>query len=185
MRLSFFMRVIYIFLFLITIILCSCSSSVSSIDDTVAINPQNVILFYLDSLKGHNLLKISEVNGQIDTNLITNANWAKEMDFLEDLNTNKPAFKGALQIDSLRKNDTLVYTLICNENNIKLKKVTLKYYKQQLIDLTATLSTSNFLFNTYKEIYFNPLQGYTIKGFQKLDKTDKLKVDYFINCKKG
>jgi hypothetical protein len=39
---------------------------------------------------------------------------------------------------------------------------------------------SNFLFNNAKEIYFNPLKGYCIKGFQKLDLLSNHEVAYTI-----
>ena len=143
-------------------------------------NPQDIILFFLDSLKHHALIKVLTVNGQSDTIKITHADWMKEMDFLEAINTNKPAYRGTLSIDTSRNVDTLIYHLSCSDKKLNLKEAYIHYHKQQLMHMTLKSFGSNFLFNNAKEIYFNPLKGYSIKGFQQLDLLSNHEVNYTI-----
>jgi hypothetical protein len=104
----------------------------------------------------------------------------KEMDFLEAINTNKPAYRGTLSIDTSRNVDTLIYHLTCSDKKLNLKEAFIHYHQNQLMHMTLKSFGSNFLFNNAKEIYFNPLKGYSIKGFQKLDLLSNHEVDYTI-----
>lgn len=143
-------------------------------------NPQDIILFFLDSLQHHDLLKVVTVNEQSDSFEIAQADWIKEMDFLEAINTNKPAYKGTLSIDTSRIADTLIYHLTCSDKKLNVKEAFIHYHKQQLMHMTLKSFGNNFLFNNAKEIYFNPLKGYSIKGFQKLDLLSNHEVNYTI-----
>mgnify|MGYP006888933347 CR=1 FL=1 len=143
-------------------------------------NPQDIILFFLDSLQNHDLKKVVTVNGQSDTLIIAHADWIKEMDFLESININKPAYKGTMSIDTSRSADTLIYHLICNDKKLNLKEAFIYYHNEQLLHMTLKSFGSNFLFNKAKEIYFNPLKGYYIKGFQKLDLLSNHEIEYVI-----
>ena len=163
------------------LLLTSCENSKKQgAINKVTMNPQDIILFFLDSLQHHDLKKVVTVNGQSDTIKIAHADWIKEMDFLEAINTNKPAYRGTLQLDSTSLNDTLVYHLVCNDQKLILKEASIYYYKNQLLHMNMKSFGSNFLFNNAKEIYFNPLKGYSIKGFQKLDLLSNHEVDYTI-----
>ena len=148
--------------------------------NNVRMNPQDIILFFLDSLKHHDILKVVTVNEQTDSFKIAKADWIKEMDFLEAINTNKPAYKGTLSIDTSRIADTLIYHLICSDKKLNLKEAFIYYHHNQLMHMTLKSFGSNFLFNNAKEIYFNPLKGYCIKGFQKLDLLSNHEVAYTI-----
>lgn len=146
----------------------------------VTMNPQAIILFFLDSLQHTDLTKIVSINNQTDTFKIAHADWIKEMDFLEALNTNKPAYKGTLMLDTTRNLDTLVYHLTCRDKKLNLQEAYISYYRNQLLHMTVKSSNSNFLYNNAKEIYFNPLKGYCIKGCQQLDVISKHEVAYSI-----
>jgi hypothetical protein len=165
--------------------LCACSNeNDKSALKQVSMNPQDIVLFYLDSLKNCDLEKIVTVNNNSDTFKITHADWIKEMDFLEAINTNKPAYKGTLELDSVYLKDTLIYHLVCNDQKLNLKEASIYYYKHQLLHMSMKSFGSNFLFNNAKEIYFNPLKGYSIKGFQKLDLLSKQEIAYRIQVNK-
>jgi len=170
-----------IFCCLTALLMLACGNNQTvSLKRQVSINPQDIVLFYLDSLQHHNLIKVVTVNGNSDTNKIMRANWIKEMDFLEAINTNKPAYKGTLSMDTMRIVDTLVYHLTCNDQKLNLKEVFIYYHQNQLLHMTMKSFGSNFLFNNAKEIYFNPFKGYLIKGFQNLDVLSKQQIEYTI-----
>jgi len=170
-----------VFFLIASFIFTSCEDSNKGVAlNSVTMNPQDIILFFLDSLKHHDLNKIVTINGQSDTIKIANANWIKEMDFLEAINTNKPAYKGTLSIDTNRIADTLIYHLTCSDKKLNLKEAFIHYHHNQLMHMTLKSFGSNFLFNNAKEIYFNPLKGYSIKGFQKLDLLSNHEVAYTI-----
>ena len=143
-------------------------------------NPQDIVLFFIDSLQHHDLLKVVTVNNKTDTIRKLNADWLKEMDFLEAVNINKPAYKGTIVMDSMRTGDTLVYKLTCSDNKLNVKYASMHYFGDRLMHMTISSSGSNFLFSTAKEIYFNPLKGYIIKGFQNLDMLSEKPVEYRI-----
>jgi hypothetical protein len=173
------------FIFFLAALLISCADNKNQVAvNKVTMNPQDIILFFLDSLKHHDLIKVLTVNGQSDTIKITHADWMKEMDFLEAINTNKPAYRGTLSIDTSRNVDTLIYHLTCSDKKLNLKEAYIHYHKQQLMHMTLKSFGSNFLFNNAKEIYFNPLKGYYIKGFQQLDLLSNHEVAYTIMVKK-
>ena len=166
---------------LLATLLISCADNKNQVAvNNVTMNPQDIILFFLDSLQHHDLIKIVTVNGQSDTLTIARADWIKEMDFLEAINTNKPAYRGTLSIDTSRNVDTLIYHLTCSDKKLNLKEAFIHYHQNQLMHMTLKSFGSNFLFNNAKEIYFNPLKGYSIKGFQKLDLLSNHEVDYTI-----
>jgi hypothetical protein len=169
------------FILFLAALLISCADNKNQVAvNKVTMNPQDIILFFLDSLKHHDLIKVVTVNGQSDTIKITHADWMKEMDFLEAINTNKPAYRGTLSIDTSRNVDTLIYHLTCSDKKLNLKEAYIHYHKQQLMHMTLKSFGSNFLFNNAKEIYFNPLKGYSIKGFQQLDLLSNHEVNYTI-----
>jgi hypothetical protein len=172
----------YIALLLLLATLCiSCTDKKNKVAvNNVSMNPQDIILFFLDSLQNHDLQKVVIINGKSDTLKIEHANWINEMDFLESVNTNKPAYKGALNIDTSRIADTLIYHLKCNDQKLNLKEAFIYYHKEQLMHITMKSFGSNFLFHNAKEIYFNPLKGYRITGFQKLDLMSNQEIAYTI-----
>lgn len=147
-------------------------------------NPQDIVLFYLDSLKQHDIIKVVTINQKSDTFKIFQADWIKEMDFLEAINTNKPAYKGTLYLDTLRIADTIVYHLTCSDQKLNLKEASMYYFNNQLMHMTMKSFANNFLFNNAKEIYFNPLKGFCIKGFQKLDLISDQNIAYSIQVNK-
>jgi hypothetical protein len=169
------------FTLLLATLLLSCTDKKNKVAvNNVTMNPQDIILFFLDSLQHHDLNKVVTVNGQSDSIKITHADWIKEMDFLEAINTNKPAYKGTLSIDTSRNVDTLIYHLTCSDKKLNLKEAFIYYHNNQLLHMNLKSFGSNFLFNNAKEIYFNPLKGYCIKGFQKLDLLSNHEVEYTI-----
>jgi hypothetical protein len=169
----------------ITLFLHGCRNSHENAAlDQVTMNPQDIVLFYLDSLQHHNMTKIVTVNGKSDTFIVKQADWIKEMDFLEAINTNKPAYKGTLKLDTTRIADTLVYHLKCLDQKLNLKEAFIYYHKDQLLHMSLTSFGSNFLFKNAKEIYFNPTKGYRIHGFQQLDLISKQNMAYIIQVNK-
>jgi hypothetical protein len=173
------------FILLAAMLLSSCADDKKQAAvNNVTMNPQDIILLFLDSLQHHDLVKVVTVNEQTDSFKIAKANWIKEMDFLEAINTNKPAYRGTLSIDTSRNVDTLVYHLTCNDKKLNLKEAFIHYHHNQLMHMTLKSFGSNFLFNNVKEIYFNPLKGYSIKGFQRLDLVSNHEVAYTIFANK-
>jgi hypothetical protein len=167
------------------LIFTSCyDSKKNDAANSITVNPKNIILFFLDSLQHHDLRKIVSINGQSDTVIMAHADWIKEMDFLEAVNTNKPAYKGALRIDTSRNADTLIYHLTCTDKKLNLQEAYIHYHHNQLVHMTLNSFGSNFLFKNAKEIYFNPLKGYYIKGFQQLDLLSNHEVAYTIMVNK-
>jgi len=168
-----------------SIVLFGCDrNQMNTASPQVNMNPQDIVLFYLDSLQHHNMTKIVTVNEKSDTFVVKHADWMKEMDFLEAINTNKPAYKGTLKVDTMHTGDTLVYHLQCQDQKLNLKEAFIYYYKDQLLHMTLTSFASNFLFKNAKEIYFNPSKGYRITGFQKLDLISKQNIAYIIQVNK-
>lgn len=143
-------------------------------------NPQDIVLYFMDSLQHHDLIKVVTVNSKTDTIKKVNVDWLNEMDFLESININKPAYKGTIKIDTLHIADTLVYNLSCSDNKLNVKYASMHYFRDQLMHMTVSASGSNFLFSNTKEIYFNPRKGYIIKGVQKLDLVSKQPIEYRI-----
>ena len=175
---------LFIFLIAVSLFVACNSKKESSGLAQVSMNPQEIILFYLDSLQHQSLTKIVSINQKSDTIKILHADWIQEMDFLDALNTNKPAYKGALMLDTMHKADTLIYHLTCIDQKLPMKEATIYYHKEQLLHMNIKSFQHNFLFNNVKEIYFNPLKGYCIKGFQKLDLITKHNVSYTIQVTK-
>lgn len=153
--------------------------------NNVSINPQDIVLFFLDSLQHKDMVKVIKINDKSDTVKLKNADWIKEMDFLEAINTNKPAYKGTLQLDTTRNADTLIYHLTCNDKKLNLKEASIFYFKDQLLHMHLKSFSNNFLYSNAKEIYFNPLKGYCVKGFQKLDLISNKEVAYTILVNKS
>jgi hypothetical protein len=143
-------------------------------------NPQNIILFFLDSLQHHHMMKVISINNQCDTVLVEHADWVKEMDFLESLNTNKLAYRGTLSTDSMRIADTIVYHITCKDVKLNLKEAVMSYHHNRLLHMRCTSFSNNFLYSNVREIYFNPTKGYVVKGFQKLGLFANKEVAYTI-----
>ena len=56
---------------LAAMLLASCVDHKKAVVSSVKMNPQDIILFFLDSLQHHDLAKVVTVNGQTDSFKIT------------------------------------------------------------------------------------------------------------------
>lgn len=146
----------------------------------VSMNPQDIVLFYLDSLQHKDMIKVIKINDKCDTITLKQADWIKEMDFLDAINTNRPAYKGTLLLDTTRIADTLIYHLVCKDRKLNLKEASMYYFNNRLLHMHMKSFSDNFLYSNAKEVYFNPLKGYLVTGFQKLDLISTKDITYTI-----
>ena len=143
---------------------CKQKPTVTPIESNNLINPAVVISNHLKEFQSYHLYKYSNVNGRVDSVMIKHPDWEKEIDIIDNLNIDKPVYKGIIQIDSSYVADTLIYKITCLEEKLKLKEVKLSYFHKQLLHINAIIAENNFIYSDSKQVYFNPKKGYKISG---------------------
>ena len=167
--------------FVLVCILGACHKVNTNTNSTSFFNPKKLVEQQMVLLKNVGLKKIFTLNGKKNSVQLNQVDWKDEFNFLDEIDTDKAAFRNNLVMDSVQIGDTLIYNLNCIENKLLFKSATAKYCNKNLIELHIITATDNLIFNTQKNIIIKPNFGYSITGFINLNKALGKQTNYSIN----
>lgn len=117
------------------------------------------------------LNKVVEIDAQSEEKSFEfdSSGWKKELEFIEKLDINKPRLSGVYE----KSKTSTGYSYIPKEGvEVSVKKIEMEYRSNELVKIFGVVEENNEIYSTYREINIDfknkILDGYSIKGFQKI-----------------
>lgn len=159
------------FSFLILVaLLSSCTISIEPSKNTAKyFDIAQLIKDEIEQLENENftLLKVMETEEEIDTLVIQNPEWQKELQIFAATNINRPALIGSYNIDTLE--NIINYTATSNKVKIESVKIKYKNLKTEAIEKVEIIKRNdNFINSSNQKLQYWPNEKYTIEAEQKL-----------------
>jgi len=161
--------------FLIAVLLGSCSKDPTEVyfedqrfyyDLPKCMNQQVNALNEMGKVVRKKLTK----DGQTQIIERNSVNWSEELELFIESDINRPAWRGAFIADTVYLERMMVITYQTERKEIPVRNVvvTLDRASKQCLRLTIDRKTENFLYSSNQKLFFNPGEGYTIKGHLKV-----------------
>ncbi|RZK48381.1 MAG: hypothetical protein EOO99_10310 [Pedobacter sp.] len=113
----------------------------------------------------HNVIeKTININGLLETRVVKNADFEKELALFREGDINKNAWKDGFSNDS---NDKFIQYLRIDDK-IPVKLLRIEKNQQGIVGITIIIERKNLLYLTSDTLIYIPSKGYEIKKYQKL-----------------
>lgn len=173
-------QIVFLLIVYISVALAGCESEPASIkrdsrffDLSAFIEAQSALL---DSLQPRVHKKVT-IGDTVEEKIVTETNWAKELELFNQADISKPALQASYQIEE-QAGQVRIYKAKANENpKVKYVKAILDSKTGQIISLEALISRNNYLYHSEKKIWLqctigslgkSQIKAYRISGIQKL-----------------
>lgn len=121
-------------------------------------------------LENSTVNKTITLNQKTETKQLNHVNWQQELSVFADSDINKPAFRDSYQTDSTLIGDTLRITYTARTPKLRTQTLRLDWLKstQSIAAIAINNRVDNPLYQLSEQLYYLPLQAYSIKSQQKI-----------------
>ena len=105
-------------------------------------------------------------DGQSETRTLQNIKWSKELQSFTDNDLNRPAWKGLYSIDTSHTTTGYIISYFAKDSSLVTRRMTITFEDSACSAINIVNKTKNNLYFSYRELFYNPAEGYEIRGIQ-------------------
>lgn len=124
--------------------------------------------------------KVVGRNAEVDSGLVTIADWKKELEPFSQCNINKPTLRNSYRVDSVSGPNSRHITYTALEPQLVVRMLEINFTDNQVVAVHMVTAEANQLYSATRMLDYVPDSGYRISGKQLMTLGEK--TDYFVEA---